>query len=164
MLVSIAHMEHNGHEGKILHDLIKDQSSIEKVAERVGKHRNTITNWCAQAEVETWKLIAIGKALRYDLSSLFQKKLKNHPDLKDLHYFNEDPTPYFNGLKEVQLMVETKNQSIADYELQVKMLQEKIIDMREMIEDKNLIIDSKNNIIDMLQSEIEELKGKAKSA
>lgn len=163
-MVIFAHMEHNIHEGEKLRELVLSITTVEKLAEKIGKHRNTVSNWFKEVSLDADKLLIVGKGLRYDLTHLFPKKLKNHPGSQELHYFNEDPAPYFKNLKDVQDMVSKQNQLEADYSLQVNMLQDKINDLKQIISDKNDLLDSKNQIIDMLQKEINELKSGAKSA
>lgn len=150
-------MEQDFHDGQVLRELVLSITSIEKLAKKIGKHRNTLGGWFNKSRVDNDDLIEIGKALRYDMTTKFPR-LKKAAGSEDLHFFNEDPSKFLGDLKRIEELMESKDQTLADAQLEIKMLQEKIGDLQDIIRDKNDLLSSKDQIIDMLQSQVELMK------
>ena len=81
--------------------------------------------------------------------------LRIDPDAEDLSYFNEDPGEYFkkiNQIKdEISEKISDKSQAVADKDLELKLLKEKIDDLKEIIELKEHFIQSLKDRILMLE-------------
>jgi len=146
------YMEIDIHEGKILKELVQSITTVQKLAIKIGKHRNTVGNWFDLVKVDTENLILVGKGLRYDMTDKFPR-LKKYDLATELHYFNEDPAKYLKDVKSVESLIKNKDQTLADAELEIKMLHDKIGDLQVIISDKNDLLKSKDEIIEMLRLE-----------
>ncbi len=138
------------HDGQILEQLLSDLG-VKKgaLAERMHKNANTITRWLSRDHIPSEDLIAIGKVLRFDLTSYFPR-LKKIPETSKLKYFNSDPDLLLNRVEEVEAVYYSNQKEKADLEQTVKFYQEQIDNLKE-------IIDAKNEIIEMQKVRIEDL-------
>lgn len=121
------------HQGKALKEIIEQSGvTLKTVAQRVNRNRNTITNWCNQEKISNESLILVGKALRLDMREYFPH-LRTDPDAEELAYFNEDPAQYLKQISEIKDKITDHSQSVADKDLEIKLLREKVDDLKEII-------------------------------
>lgn len=140
------------HHGNVLKDIIQESGvHIKTIALRIGKNRNTITNWCRQEKIANENLIQIGKALRLDMREYYAH-LRTDPDAEELAYFNEDPSQYFKKIneikEEIKEQISDKSQAVADSTLEIKLLREKVEDLKEIIRLKDAQIEALNQKLD----------------
>jgi transcriptional regulator with XRE-family HTH domain len=135
------------HEGEIVRDLLVELGmSKEKLAAKIGKHRNSVGQWLQEDQISVDKLIMIGKALRYDLTSKIPR-LKIYPNSSELHFFNEDPAPYFKEVKKVQEMIADEKQLLANADLEIRMLNQRITDLEKIINNQEQLLTAKETLL-----------------
>jgi DNA repair exonuclease SbcCD ATPase subunit len=146
---------HMAHDGKILEALLKrlgvKKGTLGELM-RPRRSNNSISKYIASDEISNEILIRMGKALRYDLTKEFPR-LKNLPQGSELAYFNSDPNQVLKDLEEIKGLKKQMQQEVADKDLEIKFLRERIESLEELIRVKNDLIDSKEDLIKRLKQE-----------
>jgi hypothetical protein len=134
------------HDGETIQSLLKEVGVKKSLlALKLKKHPNTITNILSKNVLTSDQLIAIGKALRIDLTTYFAK-LKKVPEALELKDFSSEKLVLgSDGI------TRTSSIEIVELRLEVKYLRDNIEQMKELVESKNQIIDMKDHEIELLK-------------
>lgn len=129
------------HDGKKL-ELLMDTHGFKKkhLVEKLGKSHTTITKIFKSSKIPSFKLIEIGKALRFDLTQEFPE-LRQLPEAKDLNYFNENPSDLLNEVREIRQEYRNADQEKIELRQELRFMRDQIEQLREIIELKNEIIE-----------------------
>ncbi len=125
------------------------------LASEIGRTPNIITYHLNKEFLGADFLIKVGKALRRDLSADFPK-LKGHPDVKELNFFNASPKELMAQVTEIREMHEAQLQVTADQKAEIAHLNVRIKDLEKIIASQNDMMAGKDDIITLLKTQLEE--------
>ncbi len=142
------------HEGKAIKAKIKELGQTQVwLAERMNVTDNTVSYHLQKPYLKSEFIIKIGKALRYDLSDVIPR-LKALPEVKELNFFNENPSEVMHEVSEMKRIHEEQLQVTADQKAQIHHLEVRIKDLESSLQDKSDLIQAKDVIIESLQKRL----------
>ena len=119
-------------DGQILQQILEERGIKKgRLAIQLKKNRNTIGNMLKAETINDFKLIEIGRVIRFDMTSRFPRLL-NNPEAVELREF---------------VVGEEVQKTILQKDKEIEFLKEQIETLREIIESKNQLIKSKDDII-----------------
>lgn len=129
-------------DGKILQQLLQEFGIKQAtLAKKVGVSDNAVSSWMHADHISNERLISIGKAIRYDLTTKYER-LKQIPEATELNYFNSNPVEVMDEVKKIRELHEQTMETLKIKEIENEFLREQVKNLKELIKMKDKLLRS----------------------